>query len=300
MKLDDMELFVLVYELGSFTKAADYKGIPKSTVSRRVKELEDSLKIRLLDRTTRTLKLTKQGELFYQRTKKILEDIDEMQHDIADVQTTAAGVITVYAPSVMFHLFADWIFEFRQQYPDIQLELFNLDSNTRIPEGARFDLILQPSVVEDSSYIVRKVSDAPGQYYASPAYLKKMGSPLLPKDLQQHNIIFHSLFHGETASWKFNDGNSPYLVDFKAQIITNSSEAVLCLALAGAGIVRLPIMLCKPYVEKGELCELFMGKYIFSTPLYVLYPSRRYMPERVRLLLNFLLDNVPKAIGQLI
>ncbi|MEH6454355.1 MAG: LysR substrate-binding domain-containing protein, partial [Psychromonas sp.] len=105
---------------------------------------------------------------------------------------------------------------------------------------------------------------------------------------------------GESTSWKFNDDNAPYFVDFIPQVITNSPEAVLCLALAGAGVVRLPIMLSKPYVDKGELCELFMGKYLFTSPIYVLYPSRRYMPERVRLLLQFLLDNVPKAIGQLI
>jgi DNA-binding transcriptional LysR family regulator len=299
MKLDDMELFILVAELGSFTKTADYKNMPKSTVSRRVKDLEDSLKIRLLDRTTRTLKLTQQGELFYQRAKIILDDIAKFQHDIADEQITAAGVITVYAPSVMFYLFADWILEFRNQFPDIQLELLNLDSTTRFPEGTRFDLILQPGVVEDSSYIVRKITDVPGQYYASPTYLKKMGAPLNPKELPQHNIIFHSLYHGESTSWKFDDGNDPYLVDFTPQVVTNSPEAVLCLALAGAGVVRLPIMLSKPYVERGELCELFMGKYTFTAPMYVLYPSRRYMPERVRLLLQFLLDNVPKAIGEL-
>lgn len=156
MKLNDMELFLLVAELGSFTKTADYKNMPKSTVSRHIKDLEDSLEVRLLDRTTRTLKLTVQGEQFYQRAKKILQDIEQIQHDIGDEQSTAVGVITMYAPSIMFHLFAKWIAKFREQFPDIQLELLNLDSNTRFPEQTRFDLILQPGVVNDSSFILRR------------------------------------------------------------------------------------------------------------------------------------------------
>ncbi|TMP03656.1 hypothetical protein CWC11_13295 [Pseudoalteromonas sp. S3178] len=299
MKFDDMALFLLVAELGSFTKTAEYKNMPKSTVSRHVKDLEDSLGVRLLDRTTRTLKLTAQGELFYQRAKKILQDIDKVRDDIGEEQSTAAGDITMYAPSILFHLFGKWIMQFREQYPDIHLELLNLDSNTRFPEQARFDLILQPGVVNDSSFISRKIADTKGQYYASPEYIRKMGAPNEPNDLTQHHIVFYSLHHGEVPRWQFHGSNEPYFVDFKRQINSNSVETTLSLALEGAGVVRLPLMLSKPYVESGQLCELFNGAHKMNVPLYAIYPSRRYMPERVRLILQFLLDNAQSAIDEL-
>lgn len=296
MKFDDMALFLLVAELGSFTKTAEYKSMPKSTVSRHVKDLEDSLGVRLLDRTTRTLKLTAQGELFYQRAKKILQDIDKVRDDLDEEQSMATGGVTVYGPSIMFHLFGKWIMQFREQYPDIHLELLNLDSNTRFPEQARFDLILQAGVVHDSNFILRKITDTKGQYYASPSYLKKMGSPQHPSELHQHNVIFQSLYHGEVTRWQFHENSEPYFVEFIPKVNTNSVETSLSLGLAGAGVVRLPLMLSKPFVKRGELCELFNGEHQVNVPIYAVYPSRRYMPERVKLLLQYLLDNVPTAI----
>ncbi|GAA5218588.1 LysR family transcriptional regulator [Corallincola platygyrae] len=299
MKLEDMELFVLVAEIGSFTKAADYCDIPKSTISRRVKDLEDSLKVRLLNRTTRALHLTQQGELFYEQAKTILGDIERIQSEIASEQSTASGRITVYAPSVFYHVFAKWLSQFREDHPNISLELLSRDNNAPLTDSKRFDLLLQIGQLEDSSLIAKKLGDVPGSYYASTHYLEKQGVPETPSDLTDHNIIFRELIFGEEPRWRFGDGENEQLVSFEPHVITDSAQGMLALVQNDVGIARLSVLHATPLVKQGQLAELFDGKYRFKHPLYALYPSRRYMPERVRLLLKYLEQALPQAVKQL-
>ncbi|GGA74269.1 LysR family transcriptional regulator [Neiella marina] len=300
MKLEDMELFVLVAELGSFTKAGDYCDMPKSTVSRRVKELEDSLKVRLLNRTTRALHLTQQGEVFYQRAKTILDDIARIQNEVATEQATASGRITVYAPSLLFHVFARWVTQFRKDFPNISLELLSRDDNAPLADDKRFDLLFQAGTLEDSSLIAKKICDIPGGYYASPDYLAQAGTPETPNDLVNHDILFRELVHGEEPKWQFKDQDSEYIVQLEPSVITDSPQGLLALAKSGAGISRLSDIHAREPLENGELVQLFDGRYKMQVPIYALYPSRRYMPERVRLLLQFLETELPKAVNQLL
>ncbi|MBW8190920.1 LysR family transcriptional regulator [Neiella marina] len=300
MKLEDMELFVVVAELGSFTKAGDYCDIPKSTVSRRVKELEDSLKVRLLNRTTRALHLTQQGEVFYQRAKTILEDISRIQNEVADEQATASGRITVYAPSLLFHVFARWMTEFRKKFPNISLELLSRDDNAPLGDDKRFDLLIQAGQLQDSSFIAKKLGDIPGGYFASPSYLAEAGTPSKPEDLTEHNILFRELVHGEEPEWHFYDDQGEHVVRLEPSIITDSPQGLLALTCHGGGIARLSKVHAKPLVDEGKLVSLFDDRYQLAIPLYALYPSRRYMPERVRLLLQYLESELPKAVAQLV
>lgn len=300
MKLDEMELFVHVAELGSFTKAADYCDLPKSSVSRRVKELEDSLKVRLLDRTTRSLKLTPQGELFYQRAKEILGEIEQVQQDLSSEQATATGTITVYAPTMIFSVFADWFMQFKQSYPDIQLELMTLDPSNVLSEDTRFDLLIRPGQQPDSSMIVRQIALVPVGYYASPKYLAQHGPIATPQALEQHQIIFHPINANELPQWEFEKEGEKVIVPLQPDVTTNNTLAMLEFALAGAGVVRSPGVLAESYVKAGQLVPLFDDKYHMHAPLFALYPSRRYMPERVRLLLNYLIEELPQAIDDLV
>ncbi|MBD1389941.1 LysR family transcriptional regulator [Neiella sp. HB171785] len=300
MKLEDMELFVVVAELGSFTKAGDYCDMPKSTVSRRVKELEDSLKVRLLNRTTRALHLTQQGEVFYQRAKTILDDIARIQNEVATEQATASGRITIYAPSLLFHVFARWVTQFRKDFPNISLELLSRDDNAPLGDDKRFDLLFQAGALEDSSLIAKKICDIPGGYYASPDYLAQAGTPNTPHDLAEHDIVFRELVHGEEPKWYFKDADNEYCVELTPSVITDSPQGMLALTKSGAGVARLSDIHVKEPLENGELVELFNGRYKMKAPLYALYPSRRYMPERVRLLLQYLESELPKAIDHLL
>ncbi|OLQ75420.1 hypothetical protein BIT28_22540 [Photobacterium proteolyticum] len=282
MKLDDMELFVKVVEQGSFTKAADYCEIPKSTVSRRIRDLEQSLKTRLLERTTRRLHLTEVGEAFFHKAQQILQEVETTEKEIAQKQGDYSGKLTVYAPDCILELCVDHVAQFCQDYPDISLNLHSDSQPQHLMAEKRFDLQLNIGEQPDSSFIARPLATLHYDYYASPDYLAAHGEPQTPADLQQLSTLELAQSNPRAMAWHFPQQT----LSLTHKYSVDSPYVLRALAVANQGICCLPTIMVSNEVLANKLVRLFDGQYAFQQHLYGIYHSRRYVPNKVKLLLD--------------
>jgi DNA-binding transcriptional LysR family regulator len=282
VKLDDMELFVKVVEQGSFTKAADYCEIPKSTVSRRIRDLEQSLKTRLLERTTRRLHLTEVGEAFYHKVQQILKEVETTEKEIAQKQGDYSGKLTVYAPDCILELCVDHVAQFCQDYPDISLNLHSDSQPQHLMAEKRFDLLLNIGTQSDSSFIARPLATLSYDYFASPDYLAIDGEPKTPADLHQFSTLTLNQNNQKAMEWYFNQQE----LSLTHKCTVDSPYVLRALAVANQGICCLPTIMVSNEVKENKLVRLFGGQYAFQQVLYGVYHSRRYVPNKVKLLLD--------------
>ncbi|MCG7585465.1 LysR family transcriptional regulator [Photobacterium sp. OFAV2-7] len=282
MKLDDMELFVKVVEQGSFTKAADYCEIPKSTVSRRIRDLEQSLKTRLLERTTRRLHLTEVGEAFFHKAQQILQEVETTEKEIAQKQGDYSGKLTVYAPDCILELCVDHVAQFCQDYPDISLNLHSDSQPQHLMAEKRFDLQLNIGEQPDSSFIARPLATLHFDYFASPDYLAAHGVPKTPADLQRLSTLTLTQGNPKAMAWRFHQQELP----LNHKCCVDSPYVLRALAVAGQGICCLPTIMVSNEIAANKLVRLFDGQYAFQQNLYGVYHSRRYVPNKVKLLLD--------------
>ncbi|MGR5209116.1 LysR family transcriptional regulator [Vibrio rotiferianus] len=298
MKYENMKLFHMVVDKGGITAAADFSGLPKSTVSRRIKDLENILGTKLLNRSSRRFQLTPTGEVFYTRSKDILKDVEALEEDITHNQNLAEGKITILSPSPLIQCFSKNIKQFYEQYPQIELDIYAQNVVARNLPKRRFDLVLQLDQPEDSNLIGKKVSTITADYYASPDYLAQFGSPNTPEELIKHRIIFRGLKEAGAARWPFQ--NPKRYLDLSAAhtTVVDSPEIALTFTLQGLGIALLPDLQAASEVKNGRLVPLFDKEHRYSVPIYLLYQARDYIPFRLRLLIDFITDNFQDALDQ--
>lgn len=295
MKLEDMQLFVLVVETGSFTKAADYCHVPKSTISRRVSQLEKDLDTRLLQRTTRSLNMTEAGERFYQRTVAILKDVEDTEKELSEGQDSIKGKLVLYAPTLILDKCRHQVSGFANTYPHCELELHSTAMGQRAVLDKRFDLMMYIGEPFDSTFIARILGDMGYDYFASPEYIEKHGQPGAPEDILNHRCIYRIRNESDVISWEF--GKQEILL--KPGVICDSPYMAHALALQGTGISRLPLMLAAKSVAKGELVRLFDGRFTFRRNIYGIYSSRRYLPHKVKILMEDIKRALPGEVKRL-
>ncbi len=296
MEFKDLRLFVSVVDNGSFTKAAECEDLPTSTLSRRLRKLEDELGVRLLERTTRSVHVTELGEEFYQRCLLILEDVDHTRTVLQQRQEQPSGRLRIYAPTEFTRVhFLELIPAFAEAYPEINLELFTSDGGHNISD-TRVDIMIHIEEPQDSSYIGRILTTATTNYYASVDYLEKYGEPKTPEDLLQHECIVEAFNPHGYDYWVFPEGGKQKKVRARGRYVTDSTFMAQRLVLQGLGVSMLPDYICREGLEAGTLKKLFAGKYEISHNIYVLYPSRRYVPSKVKAFLAFLDEHFPKSL----
>lgn len=291
--LDGMVIFAQVIASGSFTKAADISGHSTSYISKEVNKLEERLGMRLLHRTTRSISLTPEGELYYQQCQQIIDNAVSAEALLAGHQIEPQGNLRISCP-VSFGLsqVRPKLAEFIAKYPKVNVEL---DLNDRkvdlISEG--WDLLIRASLeLEDSSLISRKLTTAKSLTLASPAYLKKYGTPNTPEELSNHDTISYSNLKQPNV-WSYPDGNGKLLdVNVKSRLISNSPEMELALCVAGQGITRLPSFNISDELESGALVQLFPDLPSIELGVYLVYPSRKHMSSKVRHFIDFMVDTL--------
>lgn len=284
-RFDEMHTFVRVVETGGISAAAERLGIAKSAVSRRLQELENRLNAQLLQRTTRRIHLTDAGREYYERSLRILEEVEEAELALQDVQQALSGRVHINAPSslALRHLLP--VMQLLQgQHPQL---VFDLDLEDReinlIAEGV--DVLLRVGRLEDSSLIARPLCTVRLAYCASPDYLAARGEPKHPGDLSAHDGIGYSLVP-ESRQWpNAADGARPHI-----RLNTNNGEMILRAAEAGLGIAMLPTFICHEAIADGRLRLIFREYEPSPLTLYALYSSRRHLPMRVRALIDFLAE----------
>jgi len=281
LDLNQMALFVQVVQAGSFAEAARRLGVPPTTLSRQVAQLEDALQARLLQRTTRKLSLTDAGRTLFDQCAAQIEALQNAANQLAGDKQTPQGSVRVAASAGFFEYFQmEWIAEFLTSYPGVQLEFVLSDAMADFIEEGIDVAFRGIGELPDSSLVARKVASTYLALAASPAYLAARGMPRTVQDLAAHDCIRPG---GKAAqiTWRLNGPDGPTSIAVTGRFSANTGQAQIKAAVAGLGICLVPIGALQPGLQSGALVEVLPGVASSVANLYVVYPSRRHVPRAV-------------------
>ncbi len=281
--------FIAVVETGSFSAAAKKLSVTKSAVSKRISQFEDELGIRLLNRTTRKISLTEAGHKYYEYARASSLLAKEGRDALLNMQDQAQGLLRITVPMAFGRLhIAPLMPCFMQQNPQIDLHL-SMDDRLVDLVGEGFDMGIRIGQLSDSSLVARQLSPCRSVLCASPAYLQQRGTPRSLDDLNQHNCLFYSYYQAG-ATWVFDgpEGKQRFLPKGNYQV--NNSEVLYEALLAGMGICQMPGFIAGPAIADGRLVPLLPDYALPLHHIFAVYPQRRFMPEKMRLLLDFFLE----------
>lgn len=300
-RLTSMRVFLRVIDEGGFAAAARALDMSPAVVTRLVADLEDHLGTRLLHRTTRRQSLTEAGEQYLQRVRHILLDLDEVHALISSQTSTLSGVLRILAPPVLAtYVLAPLVAGFRQAYPDIRLDIA-VESH-RDPPIHDFDItLLGASDGFDGDVIARKVINTEAILVASPAYLARRGVPATPADLQQHDCLRVKPDGLRSRYWRLfrsDDDNEQVELDVTPVLWANHTDTLQRAALDGAGIAVATMEIAAPHLASGALVRVLRPWIAGRYTLYAALPSRKFMPQRTRVFLDYLTERVQLGVAQ--
>ncbi|MFH7525844.1 LysR family transcriptional regulator [Aeromonas enteropelogenes] len=287
IELELMGLFATVVEQGSFTRAAELLGMPKSSVSQKISRLESRLGVRLLQRTTRRLSLTPQGEVYVEHCQGLLTLARSANLAMARLRSAPAGRVRITAPEATGTLLLGPILaEFRALYPEVVLELTLSDDQLDLV-GEGYDLALRAAPLKDSSLICRRIGEVARYLVASPGYLARHGMPQRLAELAHHVCLVHTAL----PVWPLQEGGwRP-----QGACVSNSLLALRELALHDGGIALLPQHVCESGLASGKLQKILPMIPIPTNPFYLIYPSREHLAPALRSLMDFVAERLPFA-----
>ena len=291
----EMAIFQRVAERGSFAGAAEDLGLSPSAVAKLIGRLEDRLGVRLINRTTRRLALTAEGEFYLEHAREIVAAIESVEADIASARLSPRGHLRVHTfPVIAVHHLVPVLLDFMKCYPQIT---FDFLVTNRIVDiiGENVDVSLRIGELNDSALVARKIVDLTRIVCASPSYLARHGRPVRPADLVQHSCLTLSRNPG-SVTWPFRVDGELVQVDVKGPVSADSADMLLGLAIEGAGILRLSEHVVAEAIQKGQLEPLLQDvqdpeKY----PLWALLPPGRHQAPKVRAFLDFLIERLGPA-----
>lgn len=291
---DELLVFVTVVESGSFSRAAEQLGQDNSVVSRSVKRLEQKLNIQLLNRTTRQISLTQEGERYFGRVQKILQDMTAAENDLLENHNVPQGLLRVDAATpVVLHILTPLVAEFSERYPKITLSLFSSESNINLIDQ-KVDVAIRIGALEDSSLRARELMMSYRSVLASPAYLQKWGTPETVDDLARHRCIgFNEVVALNKWPLLCADGQQ---LTIKPYVSAGSGETLRQLCLAGNGIACLSDFMCRKDIERGDLVELLIPDVMrIAMPIHAVYYSDQAVSTRIRCFIDFLTEKLGKT-----
>ena len=285
--LGPMRTFVRVVEAGSFTAVATEQQTTQPTISRQIAALEEHLGSRLLTRTTRSLTLTDDGRAFYERAKLALESVAEAENAVGRRRTKPAGMLRLATPVVFGRLHVvPRLSAFLARYPDVAVDLVMSDTFTDLVEQG-IDVAIRVGEITDPGLIARRIGIVRRVTVASPAYLKKHKAPRAPSDLVDHDcIVYTRLATGNC--WQFEGKEGPVTVEVHGRYRADNSEAVREGVLAGLGIAVIPAFAFGNEIAERRVNVLLADHEPRRLPMHAVYPSRRFVPLKVRALIDFL------------
>lgn len=286
-KVREMASFIAVVEAGSFVGAADATASSKAAISRHVAELEQRLGVRLLNRTTRRLSLTDDGQRFYARAKELLAALDEFESEMTSRTGEPSGLLRVNAPLTfgVLHLAPLWG-RFSALYPRVALDVaLNDRMIDLVDEG--FDLAIRITNLASSQLVSRRLATTRIVLCASPAYLQAHGTPTRPDQLARHRVIGYSYWSGRDE-WSFSGPAGNVRVHTTPWMRTNNGDTCRAAALAGQGIILQPDFLVGDDLGRGALVELMPDYRSVEIGIHAVWPSRKHLPMKLRHLIDFL------------
>ncbi len=288
---EEMAVFVNVVREGGFSAAAKAMQLTPSAVSKQISRLEDRLDVRLLNRTTRQLSMTDEGETFYHRATAILADIDEAEALVSDRRDTPHGTLRI-SSSISFgrHQIVPMMPEFLNAYPELKLQLSLSDNLVDLVQEG-FDVAIRMADLTDSSLVARRLAVDRRIVCAAPSYVEQYGIPQSPEALRDHNCLTVTNVPS-MHDWEFSFGGTSRKIHVEGRFETNSGVAVHEAALAGLGIAQLPAFLIAPDIRAGRLVAFLEDRIAMGKPIYAVYPHRRHLSPKVRALIDFLVDKL--------
>jgi DNA-binding transcriptional LysR family regulator len=298
--LNSLKIFAQVVEASSFSEAARRLNMPLSTVSRRIAELEDQLGVRLLERSTRNLRLTDVGAEVLEHARHTAELSNAVDHAVSNHVSNVSGTLRLSAPpSISDSLIAPLLEEFQAAYPDVRVQVFITDRIVdQIAEGV--DVAFRVGPLKDSSLVARRLLTYRHQLVASPAYLKKCKTPKTPQDLLNHRLLAFSFWKPE-YSWTFfqTKGGKRETISFEPYIAMNDYAGLATALLAGVGIGELPPIVQPELLRKGLLIEVMPMWHFCLFDLSLVHLGNRYIPRPVRAFKEFAARMTPTLFPSL-
>lgn len=285
-QLEDMRLFVQTVDSGNFTTAADKLGLSKQFVSKRLMALEARLGARLLIRTTRTLRTTEIGQMYYEQASRVVQDVDGIEQAIARQNASPRGRLRITAPMTFgtMHL-SPTIPRFLEAHPDVLLEL-ELNDRTVDLVAEGFDIGVRIGVLPDSSLIANRVALMEMATCASPAYLERRGTPAKPADLGDHDCLLYG--HKRHVEWSFSLQGKPKTIPVTGRLCANNGEVVRDAAVAGLGFAHLPTFIVGEALESGKLVSVLDEFRPPPAGVHTVYPTHRQPSLAVRAFADFM------------
>jgi LysR family transcriptional regulator for bpeEF and oprC len=285
-----MKAFCRVVETGGFTSAADALDMPKATVSKIVGELEGHLRVRLLNRTTRSVQVTKEGTIYYERASAWLQQLPGIDSVFDGERVKPRGRLTVHTSSwVASEVLIPALPGFRKTYPEIQIELGVSDRSVHlIREGV--DCAIRGGELVDQTIISRLLGSSRWLTVASPAYLERHGVPAHPDDLASGHVLIHYQLArtGRATAVRFERGKERVTMAGRSFLSVNESNAHLAAGIAGLGVLQSYEWKLRPAIEDGRLAPILKDWGRPNHPFHVLYPSNRHMSTRLRVFVDWL------------
>jgi DNA-binding transcriptional LysR family regulator len=289
-RFDQLRILTAIVEGGSLSEAARKLNITPSAVSKQLSQLEDRLGVRLFNRTTRTLSLTDEGGVFYERARAILSDLAEAEESLASQSNAPRGRLVVDAP-VAFgrYCVAPVLGEYLRANPEVHLDL-RLNDRLIDPIEEGVDLVIRIGQMKDSALIGRRLSKSRRIVVASPDYIKRKGRPKTPEELKDHACLLHSLRRPQ-SEWQFmKEGGGVESLTLAGSFESVDIEVIRVLALDGLGLAQLPVWLVARDLENGALEEVLSDHLSPDPDIFTLYPSARHLSPKVRSLVDFLVE----------
>ena len=288
-KLMSMRVFSAVAKNRSFSVAAKKLSISKAMVSKHIKSLENSLSVRLFNRTTRKLNLTDAGSSYYEKVNIILSEIDETESAISQLNSEPKGKLKVMAqPSFgAFHL-SRALSLYLKKYTEVTV---NLELSHRVPDlvEENIDLAFHVGELNDSMYVSRRIASARRVICASPEYIKKIGMPKKPEDLLNHNCLIY-MPRNDMGKWEFLDKGKRKKIKVTGDIQCNSGDALRVASIQSCGITQLPTYMVGLDIQAGRLQAVLEDFEPEKQPIYAIYNHRKYISAKIKTFIDFIYD----------
>lgn len=288
-RIDLFRIFSRVVECASFTRAAETLGIPRSSVSAAVQELEARVGARLLHRTTRRVSPTQDGIAFYERCLRVIADVEDTENLFRQTTARPSGKLRIDVPGRIGRLvIAPALPEFFDRYPEISIDLGVTDRAVNLVEDS-VDCVLRVGPLSDSGLIARPIGKLPLINVASPVYLARYGAPQTPDDLGDHWAVnYASPSSGRVEDWEWVEGGKVRTLTLNGRVTVNSAEAYIACCLAGLGLIQIPAYDVRHHLDAGELLEVMPDHRAESLPMTLLYPHRQHLSRRLLVFADWL------------
>jgi len=298
MNLETIEIFVDVMRRGDYSSVAKDRNLAPSSVSRTIASLEKQLGVRLFQRTTRRLSPTEAGNLYFERVESVVEELEHARLAVVDAAQNLSGTLRITAsPSLGITCISPLLAEFAELHPNLTVDL-RLTDAVLDPVAENIDVAIRQGPLLDSTLVAERLMPTVYSVCASPTYLEKNGWPQQPADIAQHPCLTFPL-PGFRSTWKFRQKNTSENIEpinISSKLSVNIGIVLKKCAIDGAGLALLSDWLIGSSFQDGELINVFPDHQVtatnFETMVWIVYPSRAYIPAKVRAFTDFLKEKL--------